>query len=259
MPDAFWISGYEGISVAPRPGHVTQVNFPIHMSGEIDGTIYKQDVSGSKRTISNVRMGLYRISDGALVQSTTTAPDGFYLFEKIPPEAYYILLNSDDLERREASAPVPKPIDIAFDGTVVSAHDIVLQDGATVAFNIPRDYNDFIEANPAIDMSGWDDQRYVLNLGRYHSQALMGLMWFKVRALNADILAGSRPMVAPSHSQISYESDRHVLRVLSRLTSLEEASQQCQQIAQYDVPCTVEILPEAMEISALDSGIHHRH
>jgi|GEM_PF-1169272 len=40
LPDPAWIPGFEGISILPRKGYVAQVEFPIHMSGELDGTVY---------------------------------------------------------------------------------------------------------------------------------------------------------------------------------------------------------------------------
>ncbi len=38
--DPAWISGFEGVSILPRQGYVARVEFPIHMSGELDGTVF---------------------------------------------------------------------------------------------------------------------------------------------------------------------------------------------------------------------------
>lgn len=251
LEDAFWISGFEGASVAPRAGHVTKINFPIHIGGEIDGTIYKQGIEGGKSPLSNVRLSLHRISDGELFGTTATGLDGFYLFERIPPDDYYILFNGHDLGRREVAAPPPETIQIGFEGTAISANNITLQAGTNVPYEIPHDYRDFIDANPSVDFSALENQQFVLNLGRYHSNALMGLTWFKVRGMNSNVLGASRPMVPPSISQISQKSDLHILRILSDSNSLDEASLQCQQIAIQGVPCTVEILSEKFEISQI--------
>jgi hypothetical protein len=40
LPDPAWIPGFEGVSILPRQGYVAKVEFPIHMSGELDGTVY---------------------------------------------------------------------------------------------------------------------------------------------------------------------------------------------------------------------------
>ena len=40
LQDPAWIPGFEGVSILPRKGYVAQVEFPVHMSGELDGTVY---------------------------------------------------------------------------------------------------------------------------------------------------------------------------------------------------------------------------
>ncbi|MCK5374956.1 MAG: hypothetical protein KAJ40_06705, partial [Alphaproteobacteria bacterium] len=44
LPDPVWIPGFEGISILPRQGYVAQVEFPVHMSGELDGVVYAKVV-----------------------------------------------------------------------------------------------------------------------------------------------------------------------------------------------------------------------
>lgn len=40
LPDPAWVPGFKGVSILPRQGYVAQVEFPIHLSGELDGTVY---------------------------------------------------------------------------------------------------------------------------------------------------------------------------------------------------------------------------
>ena len=40
--DPLWNVSFDGVSVVPRPGHAFEVDFPIYISGEIDGTVYVQ-------------------------------------------------------------------------------------------------------------------------------------------------------------------------------------------------------------------------
>ncbi|MFP4463740.1 MAG: carboxypeptidase-like regulatory domain-containing protein [Alphaproteobacteria bacterium] len=40
LQDPAWIPGFEGVSILPRQGYVAEVEFPVHMSGELDGTVY---------------------------------------------------------------------------------------------------------------------------------------------------------------------------------------------------------------------------
>ncbi len=40
LKDPAWIPGFKGVSILPRKGYVARVEFPIHMSGELDGVVY---------------------------------------------------------------------------------------------------------------------------------------------------------------------------------------------------------------------------
>lgn len=46
LPDPYWISSFEGSAILPREGHVTELEFPIHVGGEIDGTVYARALDG---------------------------------------------------------------------------------------------------------------------------------------------------------------------------------------------------------------------
>ena len=39
LPDSFMMAGFSGLSVFPKAGEIIELEFPVHMSGEIDGTV----------------------------------------------------------------------------------------------------------------------------------------------------------------------------------------------------------------------------
>ncbi|HRC26492.1 MAG TPA: hypothetical protein PKX87_03575, partial [Alphaproteobacteria bacterium] len=77
LPDPGWIPGREGMSLLPRAGHADAVEFPIHKSGEIDGTLFLAPPRRAPYPAAGVRLRLYDMA-GRKQMFTTTAYDGFY-------------------------------------------------------------------------------------------------------------------------------------------------------------------------------------
>lgn len=235
LADPFWVSGYEGASVLPREGHVASLIFPIHMAGEMDGTIYAKDGKGNQRPLRGVRLGLYD-SSGKNIQSVTTETDGFYLFSKIPPGRYY--LNVDDANLSKTIArPLPQEINIGYEGTTIYANNIYLEEGkAGIPVNILSDaaYGEHAEE--------FEGRTIVLNLGSYKSRLMSGLVWFKLRSRHPGLFQNADLVAKPSEL-VPDDGQHYVLRLSLRKSDLGQAYQTCGVIVRGGGDCTVEILP----------------
>ncbi|MEX0623665.1 MAG: hypothetical protein WD251_07145 [Saccharospirillum sp.] len=97
LEDPAWVPGVSGKSVQTRPGHSARVEFPITLSGELEG-IVQSGIGRNSRPLAGVEVELRDI-DGERVQSTRTAYDGYYYFSRVPQGPYSIGLADDDLER----------------------------------------------------------------------------------------------------------------------------------------------------------------
>jgi len=75
-----------GYSIYPRPGVMHRLDFPLIETGAIDGTLRW---SGSGEPIAGLKLQLMK-NDAEIIQSTVTAPDGYFTFEHIPPGNYVI-------------------------------------------------------------------------------------------------------------------------------------------------------------------------
>lgn len=62
LPDPSWIPASEGVSILPRPGRVSKIDFPLHKSGEIDGTVLLAPPRREPYPASGVRLYLYDMS-----------------------------------------------------------------------------------------------------------------------------------------------------------------------------------------------------
>ncbi len=129
LPDTFMIPGFAGVSVFPRAGQMIELAFPVHMSGEIDGTIYVEG-AGLEKQAARASVKLIPV-DGRTTKiiDTVTASDGYYVLSSVPPGSYLLNIDAPSASKIKAGGLQPIPITIGFDGTVVSGQDLVLQRG----------------------------------------------------------------------------------------------------------------------------------
>lgn len=243
LPDPFWISGYEGAAILPREGYVASLEFPVHISGEMDGTLYARGSGGSSRPLRSVPLGLYDNS-GKKIMSALSGSDGFFLFTKIPPGEY--LLNIDAGNFIEGyGRPLPQKVHVGYEGTMIYGNNIYMEQGkpdVPIAF---LSSTDELFQNP----KKLENKLYVLNLGQYKSQLMMGLAWFKVRSFYKSLLAGLDIVDEPSESYPDKNQGEYSLRLTQRVDTLQDAYNTCQIFATHGQLCTVEILPGKIQPS----------
>lgn len=129
LDDPYWMPRRSGVGLLPRPGRVAAVDFPVVVTGEVDGTV-RLERDGRLKAVSRVEIELVDPS-GAVAARTTSAYDGFYLFAQILPGRYRVRIAPEQLERLALEAPEPRAIEIGAEGTVVAGIDFELRAAAT--------------------------------------------------------------------------------------------------------------------------------
>ena len=220
LQDPTWVAGFEGVSVLPREGHIAEVNFPIHISGEIDGSVYARAVSLPQDEIGadqleeedssallppepvplrNVSLTLYN-AEGEVQDSVLTDSSGFYYFSAVPPGRYLLIIDEKSAMQGKFIRPEPEQIEIGYDGTVIYGNDIYVETGSG---DIPSaflpDLDDYKARHPHIDFSH-ETYDTVLNLGEFNSRLLMSVVWYKIRSRYYAILVGGDLFVPPTES-----------------------------------------------------------
>lgn len=241
LPDPYWVAGCKGVSVVPREGHVYALEFPVHMSGEVDGMVYARDNAGNSSAVRGVNVGLYDKA-GNKIMGTVTETDGFYLFSRIPPGSYYLTVD-DSMNQRGKSRPLPQEVHIGYEGTIVYANNIYLEEGKadvplTILANAPEENK---------EGGKFEGRKLALNLGQYKSRVAMGLAWFKIRSLNSDVLSDVDLIQRPSESFPDKSTGEYILRASVRGNDLEHAYRTCGTIVKNGNSCSVEILPGGLE------------
>lgn len=242
--DPFWIAGTPGVSVRTRPGHVHELTYPLVLSGEIDGTVRINRDDKGVRAARNMSLYLYDM-EGRKISSTVTAYDGFYIFNKVPPGQYYMLLDNEDVAALEAARPDPQIITIGYEGTILYGQDIIL-DGSQpdVPFMVMAGFEEYKDRHPHINFPPIEQNAILLNLGRYKSNVAMALDWFKLKRFYGSLIGNADALVPPSESFPDLENNEHVLRVLIRNTTLDDARARCRALNARGFRCGVELLPK---------------
>lgn len=261
LQDPAWIPGFEGVSILPREGYVAQIDFPIHMSGEVDGGLYAKvvplpDQEGKSNKSSpipmrNVTLQLYN-DKGEVEQSVVTDSTGFYYFTQIPPGRYLLLIEEESAQRKNIIRPLPLPIEIGYDGTVIYGKDIYVETGTDdVPAEIRGDLEEFKEQHPHVN---FDPEMHdvVLNLGEYNSRLLMSVVWYKLKSRYSAALGQGELFVPPAQSYADVKTGKHALRVGLGDASLDEAYDRCRDLMAQDQYCKVEIYPAAMKKASVE-------
>jgi hypothetical protein len=125
LEDPMAVPEKPGVRFVPRPGHVTLVEFPVLVSGEITGTV-RVARGGEAHEVSGVVVQLVSES-GEVVQEARSAYDGFYDLVRIIPGHYKIRVSPSQAERLKLVAPAPRPISIEASGTILDGIDLRLE------------------------------------------------------------------------------------------------------------------------------------
>jgi hypothetical protein len=115
----------KGIRVVPRPGIVTQVDFPLGATGEIDGTVFLID-AGRKRGIGNVLVELLD-GKGAVVTSARSGSDGFFVLVEVLPGNYSLRIGQEQLKELKLRDSGTKSVTMPADGGFLNGQDFSVE------------------------------------------------------------------------------------------------------------------------------------
>lgn len=230
LSDLYYILGRPGNSVYARPGKVTKIEFPVHLSGELDGrvNIESSDRLRTEKSINGLQVQLIN-ERGEVEMSTVTAFDGYFVFSTVPPGKYLVSINSDDLKKISLRQPLPQYIEVGYEGKVISGQDIKLTPGTEIPITVYKDKNtDPINATDFI----------ALDFGSYRSELLAQLIRFKMAhslrrndiRLNIDVLA-----VKDDHDK-NYRLETMIIN-----DNLSRAQEICGIAAESNIACSVKV------------------
>jgi outer membrane usher protein FimD/PapC len=125
LEDPQWQPQVKGVRIVPRPGTVTQVEFAVAITGEIDGTTYFLS-KGKSRPIGDLQLQLMD-AKRQVVARMSSASDGYYVITGVLPGDYLLRVAPDQLKRLGLSDTGMHMITIGPDGTVLNGRDFYVQ------------------------------------------------------------------------------------------------------------------------------------
>jgi len=124
LEDPLWTTALDGVRIVPRPGQAMQLDFPIFINGEIDGTIY---LVKDNRTIAAGRVKVEVVNQqGRVVRSTTTEYDGFYVISNIPLGTYSVRVSQSQMSSLNLQAEIEPSFEISSEDQFKSGVDFKL-------------------------------------------------------------------------------------------------------------------------------------
>lgn len=124
LEDPYWSPTSDGFTVRTRPGKASLVEFPVIVTGEIDGMVYARQ-GGATLEVADVAMELVD-AGGKTVAETRSAFDGFFLFESVKPGRYTVQVSREQLQRLGLAVSGTKIVEIGGEGTIAGGLQFIL-------------------------------------------------------------------------------------------------------------------------------------
>ncbi len=124
LENPYWVPQRKGVRLVPRPGHVSELDFPVVLTSEIDGTVYLVE-NNAKRGIGDVVIELLD-TDRRVVSTIKSSSDGYYIVAAVPQGRYSLRVSPEQLKQFDLRDPGAREITITPDGKFINGVDFML-------------------------------------------------------------------------------------------------------------------------------------
>ncbi len=223
LPDPFMLSATEGSSVFPTSGGLIELDFPVHMSGEIDGTVFLEDKKGKIEPIRGAEILLYSIGAKSEKKKHVRASyDGFYVASRVKPGKYIMMVSNRTGKKYKASLPLPRLVEISYSGDIIYGSDFKLdQSKLQIPINVVYQYSPENEIIYGLKIRNKPQSKILSLLGELNNNTS--------DKLYDDLLEVK-----------TLDSTEKIYKISSN--DLKESYQRCQKIAENAIPCSLEIM-----------------
>lgn len=124
LEDPQWIAQPKGVRLIPRPGKVNKVDFPIVLTGEIDGTVYFND-KDKQRGIGDVQLELVN-TKGVVISRVKSASDGYFIIPAVTPGKYLLRIAKQQLKQLKMADTGMHLLTMSPNGAFINGANFVL-------------------------------------------------------------------------------------------------------------------------------------
>lgn len=124
LEDPQWLASRKGVRIVPRAGTVAELDFPVVVTGEVDGTAYLLR-NGVKRPAGDLEIEL---ADGVgkVAGAAVTTSDGYFVVAGVTPGEYVLRIAPAQLERLGLRGAAVHRVVMKEDCAFVSGKDFVV-------------------------------------------------------------------------------------------------------------------------------------
>ena len=108
----------------PKTGQTILLDFPVFLTGEIDGTVY-YFTKGNKHGLGNVTVEIIN-DNNQVIKTTETAYDGFFIISDIPIGHFRARIANKHLKKLRVKGSATQAIDIDMDERYINGIDFTL-------------------------------------------------------------------------------------------------------------------------------------
>lgn len=124
LEDPYWMPQRKGVRLVPRPGRVAELDFPVILTSEIDGTVYLVEKT-SRRGMGDVVIELLDL-DSKVVSAIKSSSDGYYIIPAVAQGRYHLRVSPEQLKQFDLIDPGERVITILPDGKFINGVDFLL-------------------------------------------------------------------------------------------------------------------------------------
>ena len=118
----------KGYRIVPRPGKVSQLDFAVSITGEIDGTTYLV-VDGKRRAVGDLELELVD-ANRKVVGTAKSASDGYFVLSSVVPGNYMLRVSKDQLTRLGLTDLGMHMLTMAADGNFINGKELYVEAAA---------------------------------------------------------------------------------------------------------------------------------
>ncbi len=125
LKELLWVPADKGLRVVPRPGYPVPVQFPVWVTGEISGTVYRK-INNLQNPASGITIEAID-NMGKVVARVRSEYDGVYTLAALPTGAYIVRASPEQAAKLGTTKPF-KEVSIPPEGAYIDTLDLVLEE-----------------------------------------------------------------------------------------------------------------------------------
>jgi hypothetical protein len=126
LEDPQWMARRPGVRVVPRPGKVADIDFPVIVTGEVDGTTWLLGPNGGKRPAGDLQLELVD-SQRNIVAKVASGPDGYFVLSNVAPGDYLLRVAPEQLKRLRLHDLGMHLVSVSRDGSFVNGRELYVE------------------------------------------------------------------------------------------------------------------------------------